>query len=72
MPIKMVSVCACVIVCDADACGVWQDSAEHSEEPSDLLCPVCSQHLFWNSGGTHLLPDALYTARGVPEQVQYV
>lgn len=46
-------------VCVTVACGVWQDSAEPSEEPSNLLRPAGYQHLLWHSGGTHLLQDAL-------------
>lgn len=57
-------------VCETVACGVWQDSAEPSEEPSNLLCPVGHQHLLWHSGGTHLLPDPRHNDGGFPEQVQ--
>lgn len=60
----------CVCVCVTAACGVWQDSAEPSEEPSNLLCPVGSKHLLCHSGGTHLLPDPPNTGGGFPEQVQ--
>lgn len=61
----------CVCVSETVVGGERQDSAEQSEESSDLLCPDGSQHLFCNSGGAHLLPNALNTARGVTEQVQY-
>lgn len=67
--IKMFSVC--VFLCETDAYCLWQDSAELSEEPSDLLRPVGSQHLLCTSGGTHLFPNALNAARGFTEQVQY-
>lgn len=68
--ILFVSVCVVhLCVRELDACGVWQDSVEHSEEPSDLLRPTGSQHLLCHSRGTHLLPNAPDTARGFTEQV---
>lgn len=61
-----VRVCVCVTV----ACGVWQDGAEHSEEPSDLLRPAGPEHLLCRSGGTHLFPDPFNAGGGCSEQVR--
>lgn len=63
--------CVYVCVCVTATRGEWQDSAELSKEPPNLICPAGSQHLFCSFDGNHLLPDTFNTARGFTEQVRH-